>query len=240
MDHPGDSPTLRLPKRPRRSPGELATRFAKRGSAALVKLANGGVADVRARLMRPVAARRLRAVAEPLRLCLGSGHAPLEGWVNIDFEPPADVLVDLRYGLPVRDASVSAIYSEHLVEHLPLEAGLAMFRDWRRVITPTGVVRIATPDLAMLITDYRGDWRSRHEWITWPEHAHIDTAVRMINVAMREWGHAYLYDFEELALRLHDAGFSDVRRVEIGESADPELRGLETRADSSLVVEARP
>jgi predicted SAM-dependent methyltransferase len=176
----------------------------------------------------------------PLRLCLGSGHAPIADWVNVDFEPPADVLVDLRFGLPVPDGSVDAIYSEHLVEHLPLDAGVAMFREWRRAVAPSGVIRVATPDLELLITDYRGDWRSRHDWIHWPEYQYIDSPVRMINVAMRAWGHEYLYDFEELSFRLHQAGFSDVRRLGIGESDEPFLRQLETRADSSLVVEARP
>jgi predicted SAM-dependent methyltransferase len=149
-------------------------------------------------------------------------------------------LIDLRYGLPVEDGSVQAIYSEHLVEHMPVEAGVRMYQEWRRAIAPSGVVRIATPDLERLITDYRGDWRARHEWIHWPEYSFIDSPVRMINVAMRAWGHEYLYDFEELAFRLGAAGFGDVRRLSIGESEDPTLRGLETRADSSLVVEARP
>ena len=206
----------------------------------MVAVAAGGAALARGKVMAVVAARQLRSADGPLRLCLGSGHAPIAGWINVDFEPPADVLIDLRYGLPVREATVAAIYSEHLIEHMPLEAGVQLFREFRRVIARDGVVRIATPDLALLITDYRGDWRSRHEWIKWPEYRHVDTPVRLINVAMRAWGHAYLYDFEELSLRLRDAGFSDVRRFEIGESAEPELRRLETRADSSLVVEARP
>lgn len=88
------------------------------------------------------------------------------------------------------------------------------------------------------MTDYRHDWRSRQDWISWPEYAYIDTPVRMINVAMREWGHLYLYDFVELALRLREAGFSQVDRVLLGESVHDRLRGLETRADSELVVEA--
>jgi predicted SAM-dependent methyltransferase len=240
MERSGSSPRLRTPPPPRPTTAERATMIAKRGTATLLSVASAGTSVVRGRLMRTTAERRLRAMPRPLRLCLGSGHAPIPGWVNVDFEPPADVLVDLRYGLPVANGSVDAIYSEHLVEHLPLEAGEAMFREWRRVIAPGGVVRIATPDLALLITDYRGDWRSRHEWIHWPEYAHIDSPVHMINVAMRAWGHLYLYDFEELAFRLHAAGFSDVRRAAIGESDDPALRDLETRADSSLIAEARP
>lgn len=240
MSEPGDATRLRTPATPARTPAALATTIAKRSSGALTHGIATTAATARGRLMGVAAQRRLRDAARPLRLCLGSGHAPITDWINVDFEPPADVLVDLRLGLPVDDASVDLIYSEHLVEHFTLEDGERMFKDWRRAIAPSGTVRVATPDLALLINDYRGDWRSRHDWIHWPEYAHIDSPVRMINVAMRAWGHLYLYDFEELAFRLHAAGFSDVRRMALGESDVPALAGLETRADSSLVVEARP
>jgi len=178
---------LRIPIPRRRTAAELAIKIAKCGSTAVYSVASAGTSGIRGRIMRATAERRLRTFPRPLRLCLGSGHAPITGWVSVDFEPPADVLIDLRYGLPVGDASVDAIYTEHLVEHMPLKASQKLFREWRRVISPAGVVRIATPNLERLITDYRGDWRSRHEWIHWPEHAHIDTPVHMINVVMREW-----------------------------------------------------
>ncbi len=237
----GTSPDtrLRVPPRLKRTAGELATTIAKRGTSTLAAIASGGTSAARGLILRSAARRQFRELSRPIRLCLGSGHAPIPGWVNVDFEPPADILVDLRLGLPIEPGTVDAIYSEHLVEHLTLETAQRVFAEWRRVLAPGGVVRIATPDLERLITDYRGDWRARQEWINWPEYAHIDTPVRMINVAVRDWGHQYLYDFEELALRLRDAGFGDVRRLPLGESDDPALRDLETRSDSSLVVEAR-
>jgi O-antigen biosynthesis protein len=239
MNETSPHPRLRVPPVPKRTAGELATTIAKRGTAAVAAIASTGISAARGLIMGSAARRQFRELPRPVRLCLGSGHAPIPGWVNVDFEPPADILVDLRYGLPIETGTVDAIYSEHLVEHLALDAAQRMFAEWRRVLAPSGVVRIATPDLERLITDYRGDWRTRHDWINWPEYAHIDTPVRMINVAMRDWGHQYLYDFEELALRLREAGFGDVRRLPLGESDDPALRDLETRADSSLVVEAR-
>lgn len=80
--------------------------------------------------------------------------------------------------------------------------------------------------------------RPGQDWIDWPEYTYIDTPVRMINVAMREWGRRYLYDHEELAQRLVETGFAQVERVTLGESGHVDLRALETRADSRLVVEA--
>lgn len=196
------------------------------------------VSGIRGWAMHRYLRARYRSTAGPLRLCLGSGRAPIDGWTNVDYFFPADVTADLRFGLPFPDNSVELMYSEHLVEHLPLEAALALFQECHRVLSWTGVMRIATPDLEDIIRDYRDDWR-RHAWVNWPEYRWIDSGTRMVNAAMREWGHQYLWDFYELRDRLTDAGFADVQRFDIGESERADLRGLETRFDSKLIVEAR-
>jgi len=98
-------------------------------------------------------------------------------------------------------------------------------------------MRIATPDLAALVADYRTNWR-QHDWVNWDEYRWIDSGTRMLNVMLREWGHLYLWDFDELANRLTSAGFDEIRRFGVGESDEPALRNLETRSDSKLVVEA--
>lgn len=157
----------------------------------------------------------------------------------MDYFFPADVTLDLRYGIPISDRSAELIYSEHLIEHLPFDSCLALLRECRRVLAPSGIIRIATPDLEDVVTNYLDDWR-RHEWVSWPEYRWIDSGTRMVNAAMHEWGHVYLWDFNELRARLKDVGFEDVTRHELGESERPPLQGLETRADSKLIVEARP
>ena len=60
----------------------------------------------------------------------------------------------------------------------------------------------------------------------------------MLNIGMREWGHEYVYDLEDLTLRLRSIGFGDVRPAPWGVSRHAELQARETRADSILVVEA--
>ncbi len=189
--------------------------------------------------LRRRACRTLAGIAQPYRLCLGSGRAPIQGWTNVDYYFPADVQLDLRFGIPVPDDSVELIYSEHLIEHLSLDANIRLFRECQRVLGPNGRMRIATPDLADIVRDYRDGWR-RHDWVNWDEHRWIDSGTRMINTAVREWGHVYLWDGDELARRLTDVGFVNVRRFKLGESETDALRGLETRADSLLIVEAEP
>jgi predicted SAM-dependent methyltransferase len=188
--------------------------------------------------LRLLARKKLKQWPRPWRLCLGSGAAPIQGWINVDLDARADLRLDLRCPLPFPDGSVAWIHSEHLLEHLRLEAGVALLRECRRVLTSEGVLRIAMPDLETLIDRYVGaDWKDQ-DWLRWPAHAFIDTPARMLNVAFRAFGHEYLYDADELLLRLRQAGFVQTQRCGRGESRHAELRGLETRADSLLVVEA--
>lgn len=190
-------------------------------------------------MLRRRATSALAAAPRPLRLCFGSGAAPIAGWTNVDLAAPADVLLDLRYRIPLPDRSVQLIYSEHLIEHLTLEEGVRLLRECRRILEPHGRLRFATPDLAEIVRDYDTDWR-RHEWVNWPEYGWIDSGTRMVNTAVRAWGHQYLYDYPELERRLREAGFRQVERCDIGQSPEEPLRRLETRADSKLIVEASP
>lgn len=213
-----------------------------RSAELVAKLWHGvpsAVTAARGRFLRRRARSQFETIRRPYRLCLGSGQAPIDGWTNVDYHFPADVQLDLRYGIPVPDESVELIYSEHLIEHLPLAASLRLFRECRRVLARSGRMRIATPDLSDIVRDYRSDWR-RHDWVNWDEHSWIDSGTRMVNVAVREWGHVYLWDFEELSQRLADVGFTNIRRYQLGKSETDALRGLETRADSRLIVEASP
>lgn len=56
---------------------------------------------------------------------------------------------------------------------------------------------------------------------------------------MYGWGHAYLYDEEDLVRVVEETGFLKVLRCHHSESSHAELRGLETRLkfQSGLIVE---
>jgi predicted SAM-dependent methyltransferase len=192
----------------------------------------------RARSARTLA----RSVAEssaPLRVHLGCGPVYLAGWLNVDIERDsrADVRLDLRNGLPLPAGSASHVFSEHVFEHLDLADGRRLLRDVRMALGPGGLVRIAMPDLSTLVERYENGWRDQ-EWLKDPGYAEIDTAAHMLNFALRSWDHRYVYDFDDLELRLHEAGFSKVRRAEWGASEHEALQGLERRPDSLLIVEA--
>lgn len=173
------------------------------------------------------------------RLHLGCGAVRLEGWLNTDIRVGAELVVDVALPLPFRRNRFSAIYSEHLVEHLPLWQVDRFLRNAHRVLRPGGVMRIAMPDLSEVVRSYLSpgdDWRDQ-DWLSWPDHSFIRTRAEAINVAFRWWGHQYLYDAEDLKRRLCDAGFRQIEFCEAGASKHPDLVNLETRGDSFLIAE---
>jgi predicted SAM-dependent methyltransferase len=191
---------------------------------------------VRARSARSIAGARIEQGAQ---IHLGCGPVRLEGWLNIDRDrqSDADLYIDLRGGLPLTPDSVARIYSEHVLEHFSMEDGQALLNDCFDALQPGGILRIAMPDLKNLVTAYLGDWQGQ-DWIRHPGFSDIDTAAHMLNVGFRSWGHLYLYDLQDLTLRLAHAGFSHVETCGWGESDCPALRNLERRPDSLLIVEA--
>lgn len=172
-------------------------------------------------------------------LNVGCGDKPLDGFVNIDRGGRPDLRRDVVRGLPFRDESVDAVYSEHFLEHLGRADGLRFLRECRRVLKPGGVVRIAMPDLDVLVNRYRSeDWRGDgdmfklgYEW--------VGNRCEMLNLAMREWGHQWVYNEEELERAASRAGLTSLGRRPRGKSDDPRLRGLETRPGSRLIMEFR-
>ncbi len=169
-------------------------------------------------------------------LNVGSNEATLDGFVNIDIEPIADVCCDVRWPLPFRDAAFDGVYSEHFIEHIPQRDAVAFLRECRRVTRLGGRVRIATPDLDWIVGRYhQDDWRqgdmfaNGYDWVA--------TRAEQLNLAMREWGHQWLYDEEELCRLGAMAGLELIGRVAPGESDEPQLANRETRPGSRLVVE---
>lgn len=174
---------------------------------------------------------------DSLKLNVGCGSVKFPGWVNIDIEPGADLVVDLRNGLPLRDNNAEFIYNEHFIEHLAFEDGEKAVKEFYRVLKRGGVLRIATPELDYIIKKYVNDWKDQ-DWLSWPHYSYIKTKGQMLNIAMREWGHEYLYNEEDLRNLLKKVGFKKITKQKLNKSEHLELSNRETREDSKLILEA--
>src|SRR5262245_58614538 len=186
---------------------------------ALVRLANELKARVcHARWVRE--ATRVLARYTPLRLHVGCGTRVIPGWCNIDLGPDADLHVDVRRPLPIRDGSCAEIYSEHFIEHLAYPGEIEhVLRDWHRVLVPGGRVSVGVPDVGPPLVDYAAV-RDRFvpDYTDGDAPAWVETALDKINYIFRQQGfvfgqeHLYAYDFATLVARLTSAGFIDIRQ----------------------------
>ncbi len=172
----------------------------------------------------------------PLYLNIGCGKIKLTDFVNIDKELGGDLQCDVTKGLPYKDGSVDGIYSEHFIEHLTQKNIVAFLRECRRVLKPGGRVRIATPDLDELIRQYiENDWGQ--PWLKQYGYEWIRTRAEYLNISLRDWGHAWVMDQEELSRLAASAGFESIKRCSLNESTDMHLVNLETRNESTLIME---
>ena len=180
------------------------------------------------------------------KLHIGCGRHLLEGWLNADLVPmaPSVLPLDATQPLPMADASFEFIFSEHVIEHMPYPQGCALLGECWRVLKPGGTLRIATPDLAFLIGLYAGEKSAPQQaFMNWSKEAFIPWApvaedTFIINNAVRDWGHQFIYDEKVLLRAFTEAGFSSINRCKLMESNHPELSGLEniTRTPEGMLA----
>lgn len=183
------------------------------------------------------------------KLQLGTGSTSLAGWLSSDIDGrPGQLYLDATKPFPFADGVFDYIYSEHMIEHISWHDGLCMLRECKRVLRPGGTIRIATPDLRVLVGLYNGDPMSERyvHWIT--DRSAILRQMPsyktgfVINNAFRDWGHQFVYDGEVLEMTLSEAGFVNITRCSYGESTHASLRGIESHgknisADEMAVFE---
>ena len=144
--------------------------------------------------------------------------------------------------IPCAGGSVAAVYSSHMIEHLDRGEARAFLAEVRRVLAPGGVVRIAAPDLSLLIRDYglTGDAdefvAGIHMGLSRP--AGLRGWARWTMVGPRH--HLWMYDGESLTRLLRQAGFKDAAVMPPGSTmiAEPGELDLSERAAESVYVEA--
>lgn len=78
----------------------------------------------------------------------------MEGWLNSDLEPVNDqiIFLDATERFPFEDGSLDYVYAEHMIEHIPYPKALGMLAEVGRVLKSGGRLRLATPDLQVVMS----------------------------------------------------------------------------------------
>ena len=208
--------------------------------------ANAWIVRAKYRLL-PGWRRRRRALAgeRDVFLNVACGPQVLPGFINLDLLPasPEVVAWDCRRSVPAGDGAVRGIRVEQFIEHLETREELPAFlKDCRRALVFGGVLRIIVPDGERYLRAYCAPDDAGFRELAVPDPFPTDLPTRMdvINHVFHQWHeHRWAYDFDTLARRLRDAGFTRVMRAAFRESLLPELgRDREVHAPYSLYVEA--
>jgi SAM-dependent methyltransferase len=67
---------------------------------------------------------------------------------------PEVVAWNLSRGVPFADSSFDVVYHSHVLEHFPKNAAAPFLRECRRVLKPTGRIRVVVPDLEQIVALY--------------------------------------------------------------------------------------
>jgi predicted SAM-dependent methyltransferase len=194
-----------------------------------------------------------------LKLHIGAGPSPIDGWINIDAYP-SELTLDIKWGLPFAAASADYVFMSHTLEHLfyPSEA-IPVLKEIRRVLSAQGAVRIVVPDIEQWMHAYachdeeffavrRELWQGAGRPGTPLEEFLVYAGAGPTPQSLFD-SHKFGYDFETLKQALHRAGFTCVERSEYMRSSDPVLRvdsssrvagAMFRDRHYSLFVEARP
>jgi predicted SAM-dependent methyltransferase len=199
-----------------------------------------------------------RVANDAIKINIGCGLSGVPGWVNVDNSPtiliyrvpllrrlmrvpawPSDVRrLDVRKGLPFPDASVRCIYSSHTFEHFTYDESVAVSKECFRVLQPDGWIRIAVPDLALIVNQYLSDDA--------PLASHRFVARLSLNRSFRDIlhpgsNHSQMFDGRSLVHLLKSAGFANPKVSSYRDSSIPDVEQIElaVRRAESLYVEAK-
>lgn len=132
---------------------------------------------------------------------------------------------DIVKGLPLPDAFSAGLYCSHVLEHLSLSDFRLSLRNSHRLLAEGGIFRLVVPDLEYIAHTYL----SREDpsaCVQFMEQTGLGQMTRKRGIAgfLREWignsRHLWMWDFKGLATELTVAGFQNIRRAHLGDSAD--------------------
>lgn len=134
--------------------------------------------------------------------------------------------------------SIDGFYASHVLEHLPkrrCEDLLARLLVW---LKPSGVLRVALPDLKRLAASYVAGKTNASEFVA---NTHLaEDGLKWWEIVFGHSQHRWMYDADSFSQILIRLGYRDVRERSFGEGQLPALSALDipSRQAESFYIEA--
>ena len=140
-----------------------------------------------------------------MKLHLGCGKRYLDGYIHVDI---AD-FEHIDYKIPVDDLSifksgeVDEIYASHVLEYFDRSYVITVLKEWKRVLKPGGILRLAVPNFLKLVEVYQSskDLSS----IIGPLYGKWDIGDQEFIY------HKTVYDKDSLNILLKEVGFKNIK-----------------------------
>ena len=147
-----------------------------------------------------------------VKLHLGCGKRNLPGYINVDMDkhPHIDYNHDIRTLPMFSDASVDLIYNCGTFEYFDRYEVLDVLKEWRRVLKPSGVLRVSVPNFESVIEVYSQNGRNLDgEGILGLLYGRIE--IETLN-GPEVMYHKTVYDYDSLRKLFNSAGFINVKK----------------------------
>lgn len=148
-----------------------------------------------------------------MKLHLGCGKRDFgNGWHHIDYVDYPHVVSNDVTNLSYDNDSCDVIYASHLLEYFDRQEVIEVLKEWRRVLTVGGILRLAVPNFEVLSKLYS---------------ERVITLDQVVGPLYGKWNnppiyHKTTYDFDSLGKVLKDCGFKDVKKYDWRETEHSE------------------
>jgi predicted SAM-dependent methyltransferase len=170
------------------------------------------------------------AKKDVIKLELGSGAKKgTNGFTTVDIYG-ADIHRDLRLGIPLKNNTVSAIYTSHMLEHIPYQQLIPFLKECLRVLKTGGSISVCVPNSRNYIQAYieKRNFRLTDD-LYQPAVVDTESLLDQVNyIAYMAGQHCYMFDEENLVNTLRKAGFNSVSLRTFNEAIDLRDRDFES------------
>jgi predicted SAM-dependent methyltransferase len=147
-----------------------------------------------------------------LKLNLGSGDNPLEGFINIDkYDKKADVCADITE-LPYDNQSCDEVHAYQVFEHIAYNLSEELFKEVTRVLAPGGKLVIEVPDI---------DWTAKRILETGIDHIVL---IMLYGEYHRPWDKTRYEDWNRTANGIHINAWNYARFEEYAKKYNYSIR----------------